>query len=518
MARIKNGRVGNLAQTIVQRPIQLLWVATGEVGSATTVEEERVTGDEAVVDEEALAARRVAWRVDQFDLDLANLHNVARIMADEMIRSHPGHLGDVFDLGCLQMHRNVDTFEQLGDAVDGVAHHVSAHMVGVIVGSEHAGEGHSVSFENVEQAIRVVCGIDHNRLTGLGVTNDVTEVDHLLRDRIVRGEISPGEQLTEIEAAMHSATVAIVSAMTQRRIAYLGPEGTFTEEALRSQPDLLDAEFVPMRTFVDVLNATQDGDVDLGFVAIENAIEGTVNVTLDTLAFDTDLAIQREVVLDIEMHLMAAPGTSIDDVHTVTSHPVANAQCRAFLRSGLPDADVQPANSTAEGARIAAETPGVAALGPRIAGERHGLEILASDVADMQGNQTRFLVVAPDGVPSPSGHDKTTLVLNQRVDKPGSLVAILHEFSARNLNLSKLTSRPARTTLGQYCFIVDVFGHIADDVMANCLTNIHAKHADVKFLGSYPTAGDGSLQVRAAASEAWDDAEKWMQTLRDQIA
>ncbi len=305
--------------------------------------------------------------------------------------------------------------------------------------------------------------------------------------------------------------------MTKRRIAYLGPEGTFTEEALRSQPDLADDELVPMRTFVDVLRATQEDDVDLGFVAIENAIEGTVNVTLDTLAFDTDLAIQREVVLDIEMHLMAAKGTKIDDVHTVASHPVANAQCRAFLRAGLPDADVLPANSTAEAAQAAVDQPGVAALGPRLAGERYGLDFLASDVADLTGNQTRFLVVGRSGVPAPTGHDKTTLVLNQRLDKPGSLVSILHEFSARNINLSKLTSRPARTTLGQYCFIVDFNGHIADDVVANCLTNIHAKHADVKFLGSYPTAGNGSNQARAEITEAWDDAEKWMSSLREQI-
>lgn len=306
--------------------------------------------------------------------------------------------------------------------------------------------------------------------------------------------------------------------MTNKRsIAYLGPAGTFTEEALLSQPDLANDELIGMRTFVEVLKATQEGTVDLGFVAIENAIEGTVNVTLDTLAFDTDLLIQREVVLDIEMHLMAAPGTQLADISAIASHPVANAQCRSFLRDNLPDADVQPANSTAEAAKLAADNPGMGAFGARLAGKRYGLDIVAENIADISQNQTRFVVTSKTGIPKRTGHDKTTLVLFQREDKPGSLVSILHEFSARNINLSKLTSRPARTELGDYCFIIDLVGHIADEVVANCLTNVRAKHADVKFLGSYPAAGNGSGQQRAAASDSWDEAKNWMDSLRNKI-
>lgn len=301
------------------------------------------------------------------------------------------------------------------------------------------------------------------------------------------------------------------------KIGYLGPSGTFTEQALRSQPDLVDQDLIPMRTFVDVLGATQEGRTDRGFVAIENAIEGTVNVTLDTLAFDTNLLIQREVVLDIEMHLLAKPGTRLEDIKAVASHPVANAQCRSFLTSKLPDADIRPANSTAEAARDAAQIDGVAALGPAIAGETYGLTTLVADVADVTDNQTRFILVAPRGIPRPTGHDKTSLVLTQREDHPGSLVAILHEFSARNISLTKLTSRPARTGLGDYCFIVDFVGHIADDIVANCLRNVRAKHADIKFLGSYPAAGDGSAAVREEADEAWTSAREWMQHLRGQI-
>jgi prephenate dehydratase len=297
-------------------------------------------------------------------------------------------------------------------------------------------------------------------------------------------------------------------------IAYLGPPGTFTEQALRSEPDLDAMELFPMRTFVDVLYACRDREVELGFVAIENAIEGMVNVTMDTLAFDTDLLIQREVVLDITMQLMAQPGTALEDIKVVASHPVANAQCRTFLRANLPDVMVQPANSTADGARIAAETKGVGALGPSIAGELYGLHTIATDIADHPENQTRFLVVARHGVPAPSGHDKTTVVLRQKHDHPGSLVAILQEFAARNINLSRLSSRPDKMTLGEYAFIVDLDGHIADDVVADCLKNIHAKHADVKFLGSYPTAGSGHRETRFRNTEAWNQANEWMDDLR----
>ena len=302
-----------------------------------------------------------------------------------------------------------------------------------------------------------------------------------------------------------------------RRIGYLGPHGTFTEEALLTQSDLANQELVPMRTFVDVLMATEAGEIDLGFVAIENAIEGTVNVTLDTLAFDTDLLIQREVVFDIEMNLMAKPGTTLSDITLISSHPVANAQCRNFLRRELGDIDVKPANSTAEAVEMASLNDGMAALGTGLAGERYGLEIIERNVADHPDNQTRFLLVGSEGIPHQSRHDRTTVVITQREDKPGSLVAILEEFAARSLNLSKLVSRPVKTTLGQYCFIVDIDGHIADDVTADCLRAIRAKHADVKFLGSYPAAGKGSTEVRTAADAAWTEATDWMLSLRKQI-
>ncbi len=303
-----------------------------------------------------------------------------------------------------------------------------------------------------------------------------------------------------------------------RRIAYLGPAGTFTEQALMSQPDLAGCSLVPMQKFVDVLDATTAGEVKAGFVAIENAIEGTVNVTLDALAFDHDLLIQREVELDIKLNLMAKPGTAISDVHTVLSHPIANAQCRQFLGKEAPAAEVKPANSTSEAAQIvAASGPGVAAIGPSLASAHHNLELLSEDIADHPGNKTRFVLVAPNGVPKPSGHDKTTVVLTQREDRPGSLVTILEEFAARTINLSRLSSRPVKTDLGTYCFIIDLVGHISDELTADCLRSIRAKHADVKFLGSYPAAGVGSTATREQATTAWAEADHWMQSLRSQV-
>jgi prephenate dehydratase len=272
-----------------------------------------------------------------------------------------------------------------------------------------------------------------------------------------------------------------------------------------------------MAKFFDVLSATAEGESDLGFVAIENAIEGTVNITQDALAFDHDLLIQREVVLDIHLDLMALPGTDLAGLTAVSSHPVASAQCRQFLHKELPEVTIRAANSTGEAAKLAAEQPGLGAVGPTLAAERWGLEVLVHDIADHPGNQTRFVLVAPRGVPEPTGHDKTTVVLTQREDRPGSLVAILEEFSARNINLSRLTSRPVKRALGQYCFIVDLDGHIADDVTANALRSIRAKHADVKFLGSYPAAGAGSTEVRRQASAAWAEAERWIQAIRTQI-
>ena len=304
-----------------------------------------------------------------------------------------------------------------------------------------------------------------------------------------------------------------------RRVGYLGPPGTFTEQALLTQPDLASAELVPYPTMADVLRATETGLVDLGFVAIENSIEGTVNVTSDTLAFDVDVLIQREVVIPIQQHLLGLAGASLHDIATVVSIPHATAQCRRYLHEHLPAVATEAANSTAEAAeRVAAEGDRtVAAIGNELAADVYGLEVLAADIEDHPENQTRFVAVAPRSIPAPTGHDKTSLVVAQRADRPGSLLAILQEFAARSINLTRLESRPTKKALGDYCFLLDLEGHVADDVVADCLRALQTKHAEVKFLGSYPSAAAEGPAARTESAAATAAADAWLAEIRERI-
>jgi prephenate dehydratase len=323
-------------------------------------------------------------------------------------------------------------------------------------------------------------------------------------------------------------------------VAFLGPPGTFTEEALLSQPDLAAGELVPVRMIPDVILEVDQGRVEMGIVPIENAIEGSVTATLDTLAFEAseDVVIQREIVLPIDMHLCAPPGTRLADVTTVVSIPHATAQCREWLTRKLPGVEVQAANSTAEAARDVAEAAGSvkaksagkgksaaggaggsggtrAAIATSLAAKLYGLEILAEDIEDHPDNETRFVVIG-SGIPARTGHDKTTIVVFQSQDRPGSLLGILQEFAARAVNLTKLESRPTKQGLGDYCFFIDCEGHIADELVADVLRNLKAKHT-VRFLGSYPAAGSESASRRRAAGKAWRSASNWVDDLRSKV-
>jgi len=322
-----------------------------------------------------------------------------------------------------------------------------------------------------------------------------------------------------------------------RHVGFLGPVGTFTEEALFTQPDYRAAELTPYATMADVLDAVQHGREDLGFVPIENAIDGTVRDTIDTLVFDTELLIQREVVLDIHLHLMAPRGTTLDRIRQVASIPVAIAQCRKFLAGRLPDVEVVPTTSTAEAARLVGKdhpaglgngggavpniadgaVAAVAAVAPRLCAEIYGLEVLAEDVEDHPENQTRFVAVARSGIPAPTGHDRTSIACFQSSDHPGSLHGILGQFSARNINLTKLESRPTKRVLGEYCFIIDLEGHIADAVVADCLRELHVLLPEVKLLGSYPAAGAAGPARRRAFASARIEADRWLDTLLAQV-
>jgi prephenate dehydratase len=268
-----------------------------------------------------------------------------------------------------------------------------------------------------------------------------------------------------------------------------------------------------------VLDAVESGEVAYGFVAIENSIEGMVNLTQDELVFNHSLLIQREVVLDIEHCLLAQSGTTLADVKVVLSIPVATAQCHAYLREHVGSAEVRATNSTADGARLVAEMgAGVAAVAPRAAARVFGLEVIAADIADHPGNQTRFVLVGRAGIPAPTGHDRTGLVVYQRADEPGSLISILQEFAARRINLSNLQSRPTKGGgLGDYCFIIYADGHVADELLADAMRSLRSKQGRVKFLGSYPAAGEHAHEAREHADARWREADDWITDLRGQI-
>lgn len=303
------------------------------------------------------------------------------------------------------------------------------------------------------------------------------------------------------------------------RVAFLGPAGTFTEQALHRETDLAAGELVPLGSMADVLFAVHEGAADFGVVPIENAIEGTVNATIDTLAFDVDVLIQRELVEPVTLNLLTPPGAAVSGIKRVLSIPVATAQCRAWLREHLPDVEHRAANSTAEAAETCAALadPTVAAIGNVRAAEVYGLEVAAAEIEAHPENRTRFVVVARHGIPAPTGHDKSSIVVYQRADRPGSLLAILQEFAARSINLTLLLSRPTKTSLGDYCFLLELEGHVADEVVGDCLRTLRATQADVKFLGSYPAAGDRGPARRAEVDRAGQQADDWLSALRAQV-
>ena len=259
---------------------------------------------------------------------------------------------------------------------------------------------------------------------------------------------------------------------SETKIAFLGPSGTFTEQALKNQSDLADCTLIEYPKFGDILNAVSNDTVDYGFVAIENALEGTVNVTLDALTFDHDLIMLRQVDLDIQLNLVGPPDLNKADIQTVLSHPVALAQCRNYLENSLPQATTKPANSTSAAAEQTLSQPGTAALANTLAAELHGLQVLEQDVADHKFNKTRFALVGKGGLPSATGNDRTTIVAFQDADKPGSLISILQEFAARKINLTRIASRPIKTkAMGNYCFVIEFDGHVADTLICLLYTS-----------------------------------------------
>jgi len=280
---------------------------------------------------------------------------------------------------------------------------------------------------------------------------------------------------------------------TMRRLGFLGPRGTFSEEAARAYAGRLPAstrvEFVPYRGIPELLTAAAQGALHAAVVPAENSIEGTVAVTLDTLVHDVDLPIVGEVVIPVRHHLLVRRGSESAPVTTVVSHPQALAQCRRYLQSRWPGAAVQAAFSTAEAARLVGESgaPGMAAIGNALCAQLYGLAVLDSDIQDVAENATRFFVAGRDE-PAPTGRDKTSVVFAFAADRPGNLYRALGELAERGINMTKLESRPAKQMLGDYIFFADLEGHKEDALVAEALAGLARRCAYVRVLGSYPRA------------------------------
>ncbi len=282
----------------------------------------------------------------------------------------------------------------------------------------------------------------------------------------------------------------MLPAVTAARVGYLGPAGTFTEEALTVSLEQVALEPVAYPSIEDALAAAANGEVDFAFVPIENALEGSVLTTLDALIHRYDLLAIAESILAIHHVLLGYGEPDLARVREVRSHPQALAQSQRYLRAQLPQADLVAVASTADAARQVRllEDPTVAAIAPRRAAALWGLKVLAESIEDDPHNETRFWLLARDRLPPPTGNDRTALVCFQVVDRPGSLLSLLVPFASRGINLTKLESRPARTNLGAYLFVIELEGHVTDESVAGALEDLRELKVRTKLLGSFEAA------------------------------
>lgn len=303
------------------------------------------------------------------------------------------------------------------------------------------------------------------------------------------------------------------------RIAYLGPEGTFTEAALLEisanglVPGSASSDSItpiPTESTPAALAAVRSGDADYACVPFENSIEGSVLPTLDNLAIGTPLQIFAELTLDVSFTIVVRPGTPASKVETVAAFPVAAAQVRHWLSEHLPRAEVVPANSNAAAADDVSHGRADAGVSTALAAERYSLTALATDVVDEPNARTRFVLAGQPGPPPDrTGADRTSVVL--RLDNvPGALVSAMSEFAIRDIDLTRIESRPTRIELGTYIFFLDCVGHIDDDAVAEALKALHRRCADVRYLGSWPTGA-----AAGAAPPQLDDASRWLMHLRE---
>ena len=303
-----------------------------------------------------------------------------------------------------------------------------------------------------------------------------------------------------------------------RTVAYLGPEATFAESAVRSLSHLADAAHIPAGSVIAALDMVRNGEVDAAVVPIENSVEGSVSGTLDELSTAPALRITGEVAVPVRFTLMTREPADLTQITAVGSHPHGLAQCRRWLHENLPEARLVATSSTAAAAEAVATgtTDFDAAVGNGLAAERFDLVALATDIADNREATTRFVQVQlPGRPPAPTGADKTSLLLFMRSNRSGALLEILHEFATRGINMTRLESRPTRQALGEYCFSVDIEGHVDEARIGAALIALHRICADVVFLGSYPRL-DGRAPVlpQGVSDSDFAEGEEWLRHLR----
>ncbi|MEY9878166.1 prephenate dehydratase [Streptacidiphilus sp. MAP12-33] len=305
--------------------------------------------------------------------------------------------------------------------------------------------------------------------------------------------------------------------MSAHRYTYLGPEGTFTEAALRTLPEAATRELVPAVSVTAALDAVRNGEAGAALVPIENSVEGGVTSTLDELATGRPLMIYREVLLPISFALLVRPGTRLEEVKTVTGHPVAQPQVRRWLAARLPHAEWESASSNAEGARLVQEGRFDGAFAGAFAAPLYGLEVLADDIHDARNATTRFVLAGRPGRPAaPTGADKTSAVVWGACDRPGALLELLQEWAVRGVNLSRIESRPTGEALGQYCISLDADGHVTDRRISEALMGLHRICPRIRFLGSYPRADRLEPTLRPGVTDQdFGDAADWLSRCLD---
>jgi len=282
--------------------------------------------------------------------------------------------------------------------------------------------------------------------------------------------------------------------LAAKTIGFLGPAGTFCEEALRAtiseqRSDGTQRSFVPFPSMGETIEAASSGEVDCALVPIENSIEGSVSTTIDVLTHEIEnLQIVREIRHPVSHCLIARPGISLDQVTKVISHPQANAQCRIWLRDNLPGREIETASSTAASAeRVSLSKEPWAAIGNRLAADTYGCLVLEQGIEDHPENETRFVFLARQRERQDLFEPyKTSVVCEIIKDQPGALLLILQEFSFRHINLTKIESRPSKRRLGDYVFLVDMEGKVDDTGIADALRCLCCKLPRLTVLGSYP--------------------------------